>query len=102
MLIVTGLLNLGLRGMLDAETLGSAAFWERRYGRTLAWKLALVASMVSLAAVHDFVLGPRASRLAPDSPEAPVARRRTAWLARFNAGLGIALVAVAVRLARGG
>lgn len=101
-LIVTGLLNLGLRGMLDAETLGSASFWEGRYGRTLAWKLAIVASMISLAAVHDFVLGPRASGLPPGSPEAPAARRRAAWLARFNAGLGIALVAVAVRLARGG
>ena len=101
-LIVTGLLNLGLRGMLDVETLGSASFWQGRYGRTLAWKLAIVASMISLAAVHDFVLGPRASRIAPGSPEAPVARRRAAWLARLNAGLGIALVAVAVRLARGG
>lgn len=101
-LIVTGLLNLGLRGMLDVETLSSASFWQGRYGRTLAWKLAIVASMISLAAVHDFVLGPRASRIAPGSPEAPAARRRAAWLARLNAGLGIALVAVAVRLAQGG
>jgi uncharacterized membrane protein len=101
-LIVTGLLNLGLRGTLDAETLSSASFWQGRYGRTLAWKLAIAASMIALAAVHDFVLGPRASRIAPGSPEAPALRRRAAWLARLNAGLGIALVAVAVRLARGG
>lgn len=101
-LIATGLVNLGVRGMLDAGTLGSASFWQGRYGRTLAWKLALVAAMVSLAALHDFVLGPRASRLAADSPAALAARRRAAWLARFNAALGIALVAVAARLARGG
>ena len=101
-LVVTGLVNLGLRGILDADRLSSAAFWQGRYGRTLAWKLALVAAMVSLAAVHDFVLGPRASRLGPGSPEGSGARRRAAWLARFNAGLGIVLVAVAARLARGG
>ena len=101
-LLVTGLANLGLRGLLDSQTLGSAAFWHGSYGRVLAWKLALVTAMVALAAAHDFVLGPRASRLAPGSPEALAARRRAAWLARINAGLGVALVAVAVRLARGG
>jgi putative copper export protein len=101
-LIVTGIANLGFLGLLDAETLGSASFWQGRYGRALAWKLAIVVAMVSLAAMHDFALGPRASRHAPGSPEAVTARRRVVWLARLNAGLGVALVAVAVRLARGG
>lgn len=101
-LLATGLLNLRLRGLLDADTLADAAFWSRPYGRALAWKLVLVAAMVSLSAVHDFVLGPRASRLVPGSPESLAARRRAAWLARINAALGVALVAVAVRLARGG
>lgn len=101
-LLATGVLNLALRGLLDAETLGDAAFWSRPYGRALAWKLGLVAAMVSLSAVHDFVLGPLSSRLVPGSPEALAARRRAAWLARINAALGVALVAVAVRLARGG
>ena len=54
------------------------------------------------AAIHDFVRGPRASRLEPGSPGALAARRSAALLARGNAILGIALVAVAVRLARGG
>lgn len=101
-LLATGLLNLRLRGLLDADTLADASFWSRPYGRALAWKLVLVAAMVSLSAVHDFVLGPRASRLVPGSPESLAARRRAAWLARINAALGVALVAVAVRLARGG
>lgn len=101
-LLATGVLNLRLRGLLDADTLADASFWSRPYGRALAWKLALVAAMVSISAVHDFVLGPRASRLAPGTPEALAARRRAAWLARFNAALGVTLVAVAVRLARGG
>lgn len=101
-LVATGIANLAFRGMLNLETLGSAAFWQRPYGQALAWKLALVAAMVALAAVHDFVLGPRASRHARGSPEAGAARRSAAWLARANALLGVALVAVAVRLARGG
>lgn len=101
-LVATGVTNLAFRGMLNLETLGSAAFWQRPYGQTLAWKLALVTAMVSLAAAHDFVLGPRASRHARGSPEAGAARRAAAWLARANALLGVALVAVAVRLARGG
>ena len=97
-----GIASLAFRGILNLETLGSAAFWQRPYGQALVWKLALVAAMVSLAAVHDFVLGPRASRHARGSPEAGGARRSAAWLARANALLGVALVAVAVRLARGG
>jgi len=101
-LVITGIANLGLRGLLDADTLRSAAFWQERYGRTLAWKLALVTAMVSLAAVHDFALGPRVSRLTPGSARAVRARRWASWLARLNAGLGVALVIVAVRLARGG
>lgn len=101
-LIATGLGNLGLRGLLDWNTLGSGEFWGGRYGRVLAWKLGLAAAMVGISAVHDFVEGPRASRLPPGSPEAIRARRRSAWLARLNAALGIALVFVAVRLARGG
>jgi copper resistance protein D len=101
-LVGTGIANLAFRGMLNPETLGSAAFWQRPYGQALAWKLALVAVMLSLAGVHDFALGPRASRYAGGSPEAAAARRSAAWLARANAVLGIALVAVAVRLARGG
>jgi hypothetical protein len=65
-------------------------------------KLVIVASMVGLSALHDFVLGPRASRLAPGSDTALLARRRAAWLARINTLLGVALIVVSVRLARGG
>lgn len=63
------------RRILDAETLGSVTFWKGRYGQALAWKLVLVVAMVSLAAVHDFALGPRASRHVQGSPEAIAVRR---------------------------
>jgi copper resistance protein D len=58
--------------------------------------------MVSFSALHDFWLGPLAGRLDPGSPPALRARRRSAWLARVNALVGVVLVIAAVRLARGG
>lgn len=100
-LLVTGTLNLWFRGVLSAETLGSAAFWGSPYGRSLVWKLASVAAMLAVSAVHDFVHGPAASRLPPGSEEAARARRRAAVYARLNALLGIVVVIAAVRLARG-
>ncbi len=101
-LLVTGVLNLRFRGLLSAEKLGDPAFWGTRYGRTLGWKLGAVAAIVVVSAVHDLVVGPRASRSPPGSPEALRARRVTAWLGRIAAVLGAAIVILAVRLARGG
>ena len=102
-LIATGVLNLRLRGWLAWDgALGSPAFWATATGRALAWKLGIVATMLVVSAVHDFVLGPRAGLAAPGSPEALALRRQAAWAARFNALAGVALVVAAVRLARGG
>jgi copper resistance protein D len=102
LLLATGLLNLQLRGMLSWDVLGSTAFWGSRFGTSLAWKLVLVTLMVGVSAFHDFVQGPAAGKLQPGSPEAVRARHRAAWLGRINAALGLLLVYVAVRLARGG
>jgi len=101
-LVVTGALNLYFRGVLDLAVLGSGAFWATRYGHALAWKLGAVASMIVVSALHDFVLGPRASRVRAGTPEALRLRRWAALLARANAIIGIILVMAAVRLARGG
>lgn len=101
-LLVTGVANLHFRGVLSWEVLGSAAFWGTAWGHALAWKLVAVAGMVAASAVHDFWLGPSASRIEPASPEARTARLRASWLARVNALLGIVVVVAAVRLARGG
>ena len=99
-LLATGVLNLMFRGLLRTDTLGSAAFWGSPYGIALAGKLGGVLVMVSLSAVHDFVHGPRASRLAPHSPEAAAARLTAARMARVNAIVGVLVVLAAVRLAR--
>jgi uncharacterized membrane protein len=101
-LLFTGFLNLHFRGFLNAATLGSGAFWATPFGRSLAVKLAAVAVMLFLSAIHDFVHGPAAARHQPGSPAALRHRRQAAWLARANALLGVILVFAAVRLARGG
>jgi copper resistance protein D len=101
-LVVTGLTNLHFRGVLRGSVLGEAAFWETRYGTSLAWKLAAVGVMIALSAWHDFRIGPQSAQLPPDSPEALRMRRKASWTARINGVVGIVLVIVAVRLARGG
>lgn len=70
----------------------------------LFFKLAIVALMFSLSALHDFVLGPRASvrRQAGALPaESPRLRRQASWLGRINLVLGMLVLALAVRLVRG-
>jgi copper resistance protein D len=100
-LLVTGVLNLHFRGMLNGRLL-TADYWQTRYGISLGVKLACVVVMLTLSAIHDFVHGPAAGRHRPGSPEAQRHRRQAAWMARANALVGIVLVFAAVRLARGG
>lgn len=100
-LIVTGVTNLAARGQLRWELLGAPTFWESGAGRVLALKLACVTAMVTMSAIHDFHLGPAAGRATPGSDEARALRMRAANLARINAVIGLVLIGVAVRLARG-
>lgn len=100
-LVVTGIVNLYFRGLLVGEVWASTAFWRTPYGKLLAAKLLLVAAMLALQSVHDFALGPRASRAVPGSAAAGSLRRRASWLARVTALLGVVLLYVAVRLVRG-
>ncbi|OGU29667.1 MAG: hypothetical protein A3K13_03135 [Gemmatimonadetes bacterium RIFCSPLOWO2_12_FULL_68_9] len=101
-LVITGFANLHYRGLLRGSVLGDPLFWSSRYGQALTWKLGSVLVILVLGAIHDFVIGPRASRYAAGSPEALRYRRAAAWMARVGAVVGIVLVVAAVRLARGG
>lgn len=101
-LIVTGVVNLHFRGLLSMAMLGSTEFWRTGYGTALAWKLGAVTAMLVVQAVHDFIVGPAATRIEPGSPEMVASRGRAALLARLSAGIGIIVVIAAVRLARGG
>jgi hypothetical protein len=90
------------RGLMAwSGVLGSAAFWRTPIGVALAFKLASVVTMIVVSAVHDFLVGPAASRAAAGSAEAVALRRRAALLARLNALVGLLLVVAATRLARG-
>lgn len=101
-LLITGILNLSFRGILSADVLGSADFWSSPYGRTLAWKLAAVTLILGVSGFHDFVIGPAAGRAEPGSPSAARLRRQASWLGRASGVIGILLIYIAVRLARGG
>lgn len=101
-LIASGTAALHLRGLLRGEVLGDPLFWSGPLGRALGWKLGAVATMLLLQAVHDFVVGPRASRVEPGSARGRSLRRGAAWLARLSAVVGVGLVVAAVRLSRGG
>lgn len=82
LMVATGLLNLWFRP-------------DILYSPRFHWKAGLVGLALGLAAVHDFVLGPRAGR--PGAP--PAARVRASWLARVNVvvALGIVLLGLALR-----
>lgn len=109
LLIATGLINSGYRGVTWAAVWTGDLFGSP-FGRLLAAKLILVAVMLVLSAVHDFVVGPASSRAyeeagAPPSPALlaamAVSRRRAAWLARVNTLVALVVVALAVMLVRG-
>jgi len=99
-LLVTGVVNMSYRGWLGWSVLGSSNFWRTGTGKALAVKLAAVVLMVSWSLVHDFVLGPRAGRAQPGTPEAIRLRKRSAWNARIEALIGLILIIAAVRVTR--
>ncbi len=104
LLLLSGTLNLAFRGY-TRDDLWTGRLWQGPFGRTLAVKLILVALILAVTALHDFVIGPRASaRLMedPDSPEARHLRRRASWIGRLNLLLSLLVLALAVALVRGG
>jgi putative copper resistance protein D len=101
-LLLTGVMQLRLRGWWGADLLGAPEFWRTALGSDLFGKLAAVTVMVAVQAVHDFWLGPRAGSAEAGSEEARTRRRRAALLARMNVFVGLVLLYFAVALARGG
>jgi len=78
--------------------------WNTFIGRLLILKLILVALVVGLSAVHDFLLGPNlAARLRrPSSPgrSGLPLELWVRWIARINLTLALAIVYLAVLIAR--
>lgn len=102
--LLTGTFNL-LHRVGDFSTLLHEQFWQGSFGRLLLYKLLLFGIILLLSAVHDFIIGPRATRLwesSPDSPQSTAYRKTASWFGRINLLLGLAVVFLAVALVRGG
>lgn len=103
LLLVTGTFNLWLRGVtLDSVT--DPSWWTSPFGAAVGLKLAVFGLVVAVSVVHDFVVGPRATRIMrsdPRSDEAARLRRRASLLGRLNGVLALVLVALGVVLVRG-
>lgn len=102
-LVVTGVLNVMFRGYRLSDLFDGTAY-AGPWGHTLAAKLAFVALVLTFGAVHDFWLGPAATRLARENapPEQRERYRRGAsLLGRASLLLALVIVALAVKLVRG-
>ncbi len=101
--LVTGSFNLWVRGVKLAD-FGRSEWLASPAGHTVLSKLGIFVVVLILSAVHDFVMGPRATDAIaknPRSPEAQNARRRASLFARINLLLALTLVALGVLLVRG-
>jgi uncharacterized membrane protein len=98
LLVLTGSFNLMYLGFDGSD-------WGSPFGRTLGLKLLLVAGILALSVVHDFVIGPRATALYRENPNAEEARRlwkQAGWIGRLNLLLALLVVALGIMLVRGG
>lgn len=106
--LATGIVALGARGFTWADA-WSGRLWQGAWGERLALKLALVAVMLVLQALHDFWLGPQAVANAEHANDAGVPNphptsplmRSARWIGRVNFLLTLAVIWLAVRLVRG-
>ena len=105
LLVATGLYILPTRygvGFAEFFSLGG------HFVANLQIKVALVAIVIWLSAIHDFIIGPLTSRLIDEmragaTPPGylPLLRRCVVWIARVNVLLMILIVIVAVTMTRG-
>lgn len=104
LLLASGMLNLGFRGF-TWQDLWTGRLWQGPFGRALGVKLLLVALILLLSVLHDFVIGPRATaswQRAPEAVETRRLRRTASWIGRLNLVLGLIVVLLGVLLVRGG
>ncbi|HEY6722455.1 MAG TPA: DUF4149 domain-containing protein [Polyangiaceae bacterium] len=103
LLLITGTFNLWVRGVRLSD-FGRAEWLESSFGKTVLVKLGAFLVVLVVSALHDFVVGPRATKaIAADarSTDARQQRRRASMLGRINVVLAIVLVAAGVVLVRG-
>jgi uncharacterized membrane protein len=103
-LVATGAGNLWFRGVRPEDFFTGRTFaLTGDWGVHLAEKLALVALILVVSCVHDFWIGPRAQRLARESPASQVRerfRRAASWAGRLNFVLALVVLLLALQLVR--
>lgn len=102
-LLVTGTFNLFMRGV-RLESFTDPAWLGSPFGKAVMVKLLVFFAILATSAVHDFVVGPAATRAIvadPTSPDAAALRKRASYLGRLNAIFALLAVATAVTLVRG-
>lgn len=102
-LLITGTFNLWIRGVRLSD-FGRAEWLQSPFGKTVIVKLTAFFLVLMVSSIHDFVIGPRATKaIAADarSTEAQVERWRASVLGRVNVLLALILVAAGVMLVRG-
>lgn len=102
-LVATGLVLMHFRGFFNTGV-DQGALWSGPIGHVMMMKLHLVVLILILAALHDFLAGPKAATLAREAPGSSRAlawRRTASWLGRINLVLVLAVVATAIMLVRG-
>ena len=99
----TGLANLWLRGVRPGR-LADPEWLATPFARAVILKVLAFTAVLVVSAVHDFVVGPRATRAMEQDPggaEAARLRRSASLLGRLNALLALALVFLGIVLVRG-
>src|SRR5690606_22842933 len=102
-LLVTGTFNLWVRGVRLAD-FGRVEWLQSPFGSMVLVKLGAFLLVLVVSSIHDFVVGPRATRAiaaAVRSKEAQIERHRASVLGRVNVVLALVLVAAGVMLVRG-
>jgi len=101
-LVITGTFNAVYR--VGGSALWEKEFWGTPFGLTLSHKLFFVGIIIIISAIHDFSLGPKASKALEEgeSGEAEKLRKRAGWLGRVNLLLSLIVVFLAIMLVRGG
>ena len=103
LLVLTGSFNLWFRGVRLSD-FGRAEWLASPFGKTVVVKLGVFLAVLAISAVHDFRLGPQATRAIAADPTSVIsqrARRQASWLGRLNVLLALVLIAAGVMLVRG-
>ncbi len=101
--LVTGTFNLWMRGV-RVGSFADPAWLRSQLGHAVSLKLAVFTVVLVMSAVHDFVIGPRATRAIvadPRSKEAESLRRAASMMGRANVVFALILVALGVLIVRG-